>query len=209
MKKKIFSIALAACLIVLSIAGATVAYFTDTDKATHEFTAGSVYIDLLYAGEDTADGEIEFESQKVYPGQEITVDAAIKNTGTEEAYVGAIINISKVKANLLAADIDAFFKDILDTDTAVKYEATTDGYKVYVLKTAKLASAATADIFESIVIPTAWNNAEMATFATAQLVIDAYATQTVGVGFDNDAASALATAFATEWAGYTGATALN
>lgn len=208
MKKKIFSIALAACLIVLSIAGATVAYFTDTDKATHEFTAGNVTIDLLYAGDDTADGEIEFESQNVYPGQTIEVNAAIKNTGTVEAYVGAIINISKVKNDLAAADIDAFFDGILATDTVVKYEATTDGYKIYVVKTAKIASTATVDIFDSIVIPTAWNNAEMATLAEAQLVIDAYATQTVGTGFEN-AASALATAFATNWAGYASASELN
>ena len=46
-KKKIVSLCLAAVLVVMAIAGATVAYFTDTDAKTNTFTVGNVKIELL------------------------------------------------------------------------------------------------------------------------------------------------------------------
>ena len=53
MKKKIFAIALAAMLFALAIAGSSVAYFTDTEKATNVFTAGDVDIQLTYTDIDS------------------------------------------------------------------------------------------------------------------------------------------------------------
>ena len=65
MKKKIFGITLAVCLIVLSIASTTMAYFTDTDTKTNVFTAGNVDIMLndilLFIKEEIRD---ESEYQK-------------------------------------------------------------------------------------------------------------------------------------------------
>ena len=61
MKKKIFGITLAVCLIVLSIASTTMAYFTDTDEMSKTFTFGNVDIKLT---EDTT-----FASGNVYPGK--------------------------------------------------------------------------------------------------------------------------------------------
>ena len=52
MKKKIFLFTLAACLIILSIAGSSLAYFTDTDAKTNVFTAGNVDITLKYEATD-------------------------------------------------------------------------------------------------------------------------------------------------------------
>ena len=43
-KKKIVSLCLAAVLVVMAIAGATVAYFTDTDAKDNTFTVGNVKI---------------------------------------------------------------------------------------------------------------------------------------------------------------------
>ena len=40
MKKKITAIALAACILVVGIVGATMSYFTDTKQATNTFTFG-------------------------------------------------------------------------------------------------------------------------------------------------------------------------
>ena len=47
MKKKIVSIALVACLALMAIAGASLAYFTDTDAEENVFTTGKVDIDLV------------------------------------------------------------------------------------------------------------------------------------------------------------------
>lgn len=65
-KKKIVSLCLAAVLVVMAIAGATVAYFTDTDAKTNTFTVGNVKIELLEsqyhrvnAGKGNAVGQTE------------------------------------------------------------------------------------------------------------------------------------------------------
>lgn len=47
MKKKILALALVVCLAVVAVAGATLAYFTDTDEATNVFVAGNVKIELI------------------------------------------------------------------------------------------------------------------------------------------------------------------
>ncbi len=46
-KKKIVSLCLAAVLVVMAVAGATVAYFTDSADKTNTFTIGNVKIDLI------------------------------------------------------------------------------------------------------------------------------------------------------------------
>ena len=93
----------------------------------------------------------------------------------------------------------------LDADgwAVVKYVNVGNGYDVYVVKNAALAGKTdaaidAATIFSKIRIPKEWNNNEMAAMNNASLNIVAYATQTVGVGFEN-AVSALKTAFP-EWA---------
>ena len=46
MKKKVLSLCLVAMLAITAVVGGTMAYFTDTDDATNEFTVGNVDIDL-------------------------------------------------------------------------------------------------------------------------------------------------------------------
>ncbi len=46
-KKKILTLCLVACLAITAIAGASLAYFTDTKSATNTFTVGNVKIELL------------------------------------------------------------------------------------------------------------------------------------------------------------------
>ena len=47
MKKKITAIFLCVALVAIAIVGASLAYFTDTDKATNTFTVGNVKIELI------------------------------------------------------------------------------------------------------------------------------------------------------------------
>lgn len=46
-KKKILTLCLVACLAITAIAGASLAYFTDTKSATNTFAVGNVSIDLI------------------------------------------------------------------------------------------------------------------------------------------------------------------
>lgn len=111
MKKKIVSLALAVCLIAIAAVG-TLAYFTDTDKATNTFTAGGVKIDLIEQQVNEAGTELEaFEQDQVLMpivgsaqgekdnfGQPVAANyidkiVTIKNTGKSDAYVRAYFAI--------------------------------------------------------------------------------------------------------------------
>ena len=46
-KKKIVTLALAAVLAVMAVAGASLAYLTDSKSATNTFTVGNVKIELI------------------------------------------------------------------------------------------------------------------------------------------------------------------
>ena len=111
MKKKIVAICLVACLAVIAIAGATLAYFTDTDDAVNTFTTGGVKIDLIEKERDGQGGLQEFTQNKVLmpivgsaqgekdelgqPKAANYVDkiVTVKNTGVSDAYVRAYFAI--------------------------------------------------------------------------------------------------------------------
>ena len=189
MKKKIFAITLTISLIVLSIASTTIAYFTDVDDETQEFTAGNVEIAL----------DFTYNSAKGFPGQSVDSLAKITNTGSEDAYVGAVITFDKDVSSVLGdvAAVKAFFNDI--DDYTVTYD--TDNDTVYVVCEDAIANSEFVTLFNKLNIPAEWDNDDMAIFRGLKITVNAYATQTVG--FDN-AAQALTTAFSTDahWGAY-------
>lgn len=214
MKKKIFMLAIAACLVVLSIAGSSLAYFTDTDAKATVFTAGNVEIELSFTA----------PTGNAYPNQTISAPATIKNTGSEDAYVGAIItftagadkNLATIisptgEADYIPVSIRNLLVDLLSTDCEIKYTTTPaeggkiTGYTVYVLKKTAIAKNATVTLFNGVKIPYRWNNEEMAVFNQLNMSVTAYATQTKGFAADgNDtAALALSTAFG-DWEDFSG-----
>ena len=78
MSKKILALCLVVVLAVTAVTGATLAYFTDTDKETNTFTMGNVEIDLV---------EDYDQNSVLAPGLDINKDVWVENKGTEEAYV--------------------------------------------------------------------------------------------------------------------------
>lgn len=111
MKKKIMSICLVAVIAVMAIAGASLAYLTDTDDADNVFVVGNVQIELVEQQRDE-NGKIEaFEDDKTlmpivgsaqgekdeyglpvaknYVDKIVTVD----NTGKSDAYVRVIVAV--------------------------------------------------------------------------------------------------------------------
>lgn len=103
-KKKIVTLCLAAVLVVMAVAGASLAYLTDTKQADNTFTVGNVSIELIeqQRGENglepfeqnkkllpivgSAQGEKDeygMPTAKNYVDKMVTV----KNTGSEAAYI--------------------------------------------------------------------------------------------------------------------------
>lgn len=110
-KRKLMSLALAACMAAILVVGGTLAYFTDTDSATNTFTVGNVKIDLIEQERDGNGGLQNFtDNQVLMPivgsaqgekddlGQPVAknyVDkiVTVENTGASDAYVRAYFAI--------------------------------------------------------------------------------------------------------------------
>ncbi len=97
MKKKILSICLASVIAVIAVAGASVAYLTDTDQKDNVFTLGNVDIKLeedfvnlsklLPATGSAQNGTLKNGVQK---------DVKVTNIGTEDAYVRVHIALPSI-----------------------------------------------------------------------------------------------------------------
>ena len=121
MKKKITALALVVAILAIAIIGGTLAYFTDTDKATNTFTAGGVKIALIEqqrnadhtALEDfeqnknlmpivgSAQGAKEVVDDVELPTAQNYVDKimTIKNTGVSDAYVRIFVAVPTALQN--------------------------------------------------------------------------------------------------------------
>ena len=192
-KKKVFALALSVCVVVLSIASSSIAYFTDTEEYTNTFTSGNVTITLKVNDKDVSVQNAYTESG-VYPGQVIERNTVITNINTSnEAFLGAIITVTDPDAALTAEIVDDLFAGLNESGRTVKVKAISGGCEIYVVFTAKYAANSTANVFTDIVIPGDWNNAQMTKFNAVEIDVVAYAVQTAGLG--NDALAALQAGF--------------
>ena len=102
MKKKVFVVALAVCLIA-SLSLGTLAWFTDKDSATNDFNiggAGQGESDKIFSVEvkENVDGEDEpvdsMAFGNVLPGDKFKKEAFITNTGSYDQYIRVIMTIT-------------------------------------------------------------------------------------------------------------------
>lgn len=84
MKKKIATGALLVAFGATAVTGATLAYFTDNDVATNEFTVGNVDIELT---EPAWTDHGAAEADTVYPGEPLDKDPTVENIGANPCFV--------------------------------------------------------------------------------------------------------------------------
>ncbi len=113
MKKKILALCLVIALAVTAVTGATLAYFTDNEKATNTFVAGGVSIDLdEFNNDNVKDDQYRewLKTQVLMPGDNktntIAKNITIKNDGKSDTYVRLHIAIPSVLDNA-QPDFDA------------------------------------------------------------------------------------------------------
>lgn len=227
MKKKIFIVALVVCIMAISIASASIAYFTDTESATNTFTAGNVEIQLTEINASNAKQTINdvattIDYGTLYPGKSVEKDPTIVVTGSETAYLGAIITIEntagdgKIGSMLVDVDnnaddkvvaIDTFLSGLVSTDATVKYVPIKDGdvttgWTVYIIMTQEYSNVDgnnSVKLFDNVIVPASWDNDEMAHCKNLSISVKAYAVQTAGFA---DADAAFKAAFGTEFKSY-------
>ena len=111
MKKKILALCLVVVLAITAVTGATLAYFTDVDQNTNEFTVGSLKIDLWedvkhtngldeVIFEKTAQGKgddtnpnIKYEN--IMPGDTMEKVVTVENKDDYDAYIALVIKQEK------------------------------------------------------------------------------------------------------------------
>ena len=97
-KRRILAIAMSLCIVAILAVGASLAYFTDTDKATNTFTVGNVKIKLIEQ-EKTDEGLKDFTQNKpLVPGKSndgnaVSKIVTVKNTGNNDAWVWVDLKI--------------------------------------------------------------------------------------------------------------------
>lgn len=167
-KKKIVSLCLAAVLVVMAIAGATVAYFTDTDKADNTFTVGNVKIDLT---EPNWESSGSVDAPDVYPGEPLAKDPTVTNSGKNPCFVR--IKVENLKQFDDKGDI-TYRTDYVAGKLGENWVLHTDGYFYY---TKVLEVGATTDaLFDQIVMPTGLTGNE----DTQPITVTAQAVQAQG-----------------------------
>lgn len=101
MKRKIVTVCLAAVLVIIAVAGASLAYLTDTDEKTNTFTVGDVNITLIEQRkvkganglEIYGEGSYKLKPGKSNDGNAVSKIVTVKNNGTEAAYVWVELRI--------------------------------------------------------------------------------------------------------------------
>lgn len=167
-KKKVFVIGLALCILATLSMG-TLAWFTAQDSVTNDFYVADtdadpdevfgIEVKEIVDGEEMDEEGHEYES--ILPGDELSKELYLTNTGVHAQYVRAIVTVSS--ADILKdamedwTDAGAFLQDINENWTldAILYTEEEELVYIFYYNVELAAGETTEAIFESVVIPTA------------------------------------------------------
>lgn len=115
MKRKIIAASLIACMVLVAVTSATLAYFTDKDALKNEFTIGAVDIDLweiVDADGKTVGKDTDLKDSHTYgplfPTDTIHKQVIIENKTTYDTYVRVTVVMNNVRA--IDKAIDAVYE---------------------------------------------------------------------------------------------------
>lgn len=214
-KRKIMSISIAICLIAILACG-TLAYFTDTESVTNKFYTATYdptdptppTPDELFSITVTETGAATYtdasgnelygkQYEDILPGDELSKDPTITNTGKYDAYVRLSVKVTDVAAWEAAGitDLTTLFVNV-NSDWECK-ETNKDTVNdtvtyVYYLKE-KLEPEGTSTLFEGVKIPNELDVNDMVALETFDIIITGDAIQARNTG------SSAYEAFTTYW----------
>lgn len=173
MKKKIMSCCLAVALLVVAVAGGSLAYFTAADNAQNDFTVGNVAIELQEPNWD-ADNAVD-----MYPGETVEKDPQVKNIGANPAY----IRVKVVNPENVTVAYNGMSEKWVEKG----------GYYYY--NEAVASGATTEKVFKSFTLDTKTENGT--DLAAQSIKVSAEAVQSQGAPFDTFDVDKAAAWFAT------------
>lgn len=183
-KRKIFIVALSVCLIAILSLG-TLAWFTAEDSVTNNFYVGDTDteadevfgIDLWENRDTNGDGDYNEEGdaeraeglnyETILPGERLSKEPHLENTGIHPQYVRAIVTVTEADMLKVAMtpkdsevsvweDVKLFLPGTSDKwELAHKYHTNKDTFVfVYYYNEVLEAGAITEQLFDAVVIPT-------------------------------------------------------
>lgn len=199
-KSKALILTLCAVLLVAASMLGTMAYLTSTDEVKNTFTVGSVAI-TLDETKVTPDGKpvegaarVKANSYKLIPGHTYTKDPTVTvKKGSEPSYVKMTVTFSNAKeldaifAPNGGANLTSIFNGYDDTRWTYKgntkdTDADTRTYEFWYKDTvgAPTADVALDALFDSITVPGAITNEQLASIKGMTITVNAYAIQADG-----------------------------
>ena len=192
MKKKLTLVVTCIVLVAAMVIGGTLAYFTDSKTATNTFTMGNVNIKLDETDIKNPEGDrVTSNAYDVYPGEVVTKDPIVHNTGKNGAYIRATVNVYNWM-NLVAAFKETFPNDGYKAALNLLVGELGDGWSVvgvvagdtftigqfdakFVLKYDGVldAGADTTAMFQTVTIPAGIDNANASSFQSVKVVAQA------------------------------------
>lgn len=188
-KKKILSVALAASLAAVAVVSSSLAYFTDTETKTNEFTVGNVDITLT---EEKWDADLN--NKDLIPGKTIPKDPTITvDADSETAYTFMKVELSDDFVDLLTAYATA--EDIKDpaqviddwfvSEVQPKVMEMGDNYVILGVLSPK-AAGESVTYFDEVTIPAAVTQEMIKPDGVYTIDITAYAIQAEGFYNEED-----------------------
>lgn len=188
-KKKILSVALAASLAAVAVVSSSLAYFTDTETKTNEFTVGNVDITLT---EEKWDADLN--NKDLIPGKTIPKDPTITvDADSETAYTFMKVELSDDFVDLLTAYATA--EDIKDpaqviddwfvSEVQPKVMEMGDNYVILGVLSPK-AAGESVTYFDEVTIPAAVTQEMIKADDVYTIDITAYAIQAEGFYNEED-----------------------
>lgn len=186
-KKKILSVALAACLAAVAVVSSSLAYFTDTETKTNEFTVGNVDITLTEPNWDA-----DLNNKDLIPGKTIPKDPTITvDADSETAYTFMKVQLSADFVELLTEYGKAEEKDpaqVIDdwfvSEVKPKIMEVGDNYVILGVLSPKEAGESVT-YFDEVTVPTSVTQDMIKADGVYTIDITAYAIQ--AEGFYNEA----------------------
>ena len=188
-KKKILSVALAASLAAVAVVSSSLAYFTDTETKTNEFTVGNVDITLT---EDKWDADLN--NKDLIPGKTIPKDPTITvDADSETAYTFMKVELSDDFVDLLTAyataehieDPAQVIDDWFVSEVQPKVMEMGDNYVILGVLSPK-AAGESVTYFDEVTIPAAVTQEMIKADGVYTIDITAYAIQAEGFYNEED-----------------------
>lgn len=202
MKRKTLIVAVAVCLAAI-LAFGTLAYFSANDNVTnkfmvtsydpdHELTPDKLFsVDVYETDEDGNKTDTGRTYEDIAPGSVLSKDPTVQNTGKYSQYVRVNVTVTNATAWQAACakhnitnltDIFKGFEDDLWTLAGVSSDPTADTLTYSYYYNGVLAPEKSVTLFTQVVIPTAFDQDDMATLQYFELNVSADAIQSVNTG---------------------------